>query len=428
MSEARKTAILCVAAVVLIAVTWATAPRLETPDVLADRGELFFPTFTDPNTAASLEVVQFDDRSAAIIPLKVQNRGGRWTIPSQFDYPADARDRLAKTAAAIVALKRDDVASDSLADHERTGVIDPLDNTAPSLTGRGTRVTVRGAREEVLADIVLGHPVAGRPGFRYVRQPGQRRVFVSNVGDLSISTAFADWIDRDLLQVAVEDIDAINLRNYALDRTTGTIDDGETLLLQRVRGTGQWSLYGMRDDEQLDLTALDALLRNLVRLTIVGVLPKPPGISATLRNAAGSASLVEDDIADLRRMGFYLAPNGQLVSNRGEVVIRTRGGVFYTLRFGDIVPGTAPTPPTAAATDAAADAPPAAGENRYMFVMVDSDPRAAQTPDQGAEGVARANALRARFAPWYYIIGAESFAAMRPGRADLVMSGRRPSS
>jgi hypothetical protein len=32
----------------LVVVTRATAPRVASPAALADRGELFFPTFTDP--------------------------------------------------------------------------------------------------------------------------------------------------------------------------------------------------------------------------------------------------------------------------------------------------------------------------------------------------------------------------------------------
>src|SRR4030095_5820586 len=109
-TESRKTLAFVGAAIALAAVTWATAPRLRTPALLADRGEVLFPAFRDPNAATSLEVIQFDQQNASIKPLKVQNRDGRWTIPSQYNYPTDARDRLAKTAAAIIALRRDDVA------------------------------------------------------------------------------------------------------------------------------------------------------------------------------------------------------------------------------------------------------------------------------------------------------------------------------
>lgn len=407
MSETRITAALGGAALVLLLVTWATAPRVSVSPIFAERGQLLFPAFRDPNAAASLEVIEFDARDAAVRPFKVQNRNGRWTIPSQHDYPTDAKDRLAHTAAAIIALRRDDVASDSAADHERCGVLDPLDAALPAVGGRGARLVVRGAQDQVLADVIIGRPVDGRPAFRYVRQPGQRRVYVSNVGDLTISTAFSDWIERDLLQVGADEIDAVNLRNYSLDRRAGRTTPGETLLLQR--NAGEWTIDGLAGNEELDLAAVDALLRNLARLTIVGVFPKPAGITAALVREASSTGVTVEDRADLGRRGFYLAPTGQLVSNRGELIVRTIRGIFYTLRFGDIAPGT--------------DAPAASSipaENRYLFIMVNFDPGSARTPGRASEGEEKVKVLRARFAPWYYVIAADSFDAIRLQRRDLV--------
>jgi hypothetical protein len=419
MSEGRKTATFGGVALALLVVTWATAPRVRTPTVFAERGEVLFPQFRDPNAAASLEVIAFDPQSATVRPLKVQNRNGRWTIPSQHDYPADAADRLAETAAAIIALKKDDVASDNAADYERCGVLDPLDTSLPALTGRGTRLLVRGAHEEVLADVIVGNPVEGHPGFRYVRQPGQKRVYISNVGDLKVSTAFGDWIERDLLQIDPSEIDAVNLRNYSVDRTAGRVNPGDTLLLQKGQND-EWTVNGLRPGETLDLAAVDALLRNLASLRIAGVLPKPAGITATLsREGNSSGTISPDERADLARKGFYLTPTGELVSNRGEVVVRTSRGVFYTLRFGDIAPDTdAP-----AADTVSADAPggaPRARENRYLFIMVDFDPRSARTPGRATEGAELVQRLRARFAPWYYVIAADSFAKIRADRADLI--------
>src|SRR6185503_16237071 len=121
-----------------------TSPRFDTPASLADRGTRFFPAFTDPQRAASLEVFEFDEATFVAQPLKVVNQDGRWTIPSHFDYPADGSEKLATTAAALIALSRDDVASENAGDHERCGVIDPLDETIATSKGRGSRVMVRG--------------------------------------------------------------------------------------------------------------------------------------------------------------------------------------------------------------------------------------------------------------------------------------------
>ena len=411
MSATRTTAAICGIALALIALTWATAPRVRTPSMSADRGERVFPQLTDPNAAASLEVIEFDERNATVRPFKVQNRGGRWTIPSQHDYPADARDRLAQTTAAIIALRKDDVASDNAADAERCGVLDPVDTTVPSVKGRGTRVTVRGQQGQVLADIIIGGTVEGHPGFRYVRQPGQNRIYISNVGDLKTSTAFGDWIDRDLLQVTTDEVDAINLRNYSLDRSARRINPGEVILLQKRRA-GEWTIDGGPANAPLKPAVVDQLLTRLADLTIVGVLPKPAGITATLSTETSSAALSAEDRADLARKGFYLAPDGQLLSSQGEIVIRTVRGVFYTLRFGEIAPHDAA--PAQAGTP---------GENRYLFIMVDFDPQSASTPGRASEGAGKVKLLRSRFAPWYYVIAADSFRHIRVQRRDLVGEG-----
>jgi len=52
--------------------------------------------------------------------------------------------------------------------------------------------------------------------------------------------------------------------------------------------------------------------------------------------------------------------------------------------------------------------------------MVDFDPGSARTPGRASEGAEKVELLRARFAPWYYVIAAESFDAIRLQRADLV--------
>jgi hypothetical protein len=138
MTEGRKTILSVAVAVALAVMTWATGPRATASRTSGERGEIFFPQFRDPNAAASLEIAEFDPRTATVHPFKVQNHNGRWTIPSQHDYPADAKDRLAQTAAALIALKKDDTASDNAADYERCGVVDPLDTTSEMDVGRGS--------------------------------------------------------------------------------------------------------------------------------------------------------------------------------------------------------------------------------------------------------------------------------------------------
>jgi hypothetical protein len=421
MSDLRLTTMMCGAALVAALVAWATVPRTQTPEAFADRGELFFPEFTDPNAAVSLEAVEFGERDGALRAFKVQNRAGRWIVPSQFDYPADAKDRLSQVAAAVTALRRDDFVTDLAADHERLGVVDPLDLAASGVAGRGIRLSIRGQNERLLADIIIGSQAKERQGYRYVRLPDQKRVYLSSVGALEISTEFEDWIERDVLLVNRDDIDEIVVRNYAVDERTDSVDVRETVFLRRRRD-GTWTLDGLRAGETLSQGVVNRLLMRLVGLRIVGVLPKPAGITATLNRTAKDGRVSPEDVRDLARKGFYLAPQGQLLSNEGEVVVHTTSGIFYTLRFGQVAPGglersdaKEPSIPAAAATSAAPR------ENRYLFIMAAYDPSTATAPAGERAGTEqRIRLLHGRFAPWYYIISAEDFSTLRPGRGDLL--------
>jgi len=78
-----------VVALLLVALAWATTPRRVTPAVLQDRGRPFFPDFTDPNAATSLEVVEFDEQTSVAKPFKVLNRDGRVWIGRRPDAPAE---------------------------------------------------------------------------------------------------------------------------------------------------------------------------------------------------------------------------------------------------------------------------------------------------------------------------------------------------
>jgi hypothetical protein len=416
MSEVRRTTVLVTVAAALVVLAWATAPRVRQPDLFADRGEPFFPGFTEPASARSLELVQFSEQSGNVVPLKVVNRNGIWTLPSHHDYPADANDRLAQVAAAIISLRKDDVRSDTPADHERCGVVDPVDVGRPGGRGRGTRVTIRGENEQLLADIIIGLPAESRDGYRYVRLPGRRRTYVSRVGELQLSTAFGDWIDHDLLRVTSEDIDGVYIRRYSLDEGSGQLSNRETAILRKT-AAGSWSVDGVGPDETVETACVNRLVASVVDLLVAGVLPKPGAIAATLGSGAARAQIAAADRDDLARKGFYLTRDGELVSNEGEVVVHTSTGVFYSLRFGEVAPAL---PAIAAAAPNGTPSSGQAGEDRYLFITAGFDGHAVPKVADAAAGESLAASLRARFAPWYYVIRSDELARIRPRRSDIV--------
>jgi Domain of unknown function (DUF4340) len=397
VTETRKTLAIAGAALLLVVLVWAVSPRRVAPDRLQDRGQPFFPAFTDPNAASALEVVEFDEQTSVARPFKVLNRDGRWTIPSKSDYPADGSHRLSSIAAALIALRKDDLASDSVSDEERCGVLDPLDETLPALTGRGTRITVEGQNDRILADVIVGKIVEGRPLLRYVRLPRQKRTYVARVADLNVSTRFEDWIERNLLQVERDDIDQIVIRNYTVDAKSGRVTNPDTLAL-RKHGKDLWAADGAEPTQQIDAFKVNLLVTKLADLTIVDVRPKPVGVTTSLTGAR--AKLAHADVIELESRGFYFAPDGRLMANRGEVLVHTVSGLFFSLLFGEV----------------------ASADRRYLFISVGFDPGAAPGPTPEAVR-SHLDVLRARFAPWYYVISDDSFRKIRLQHKDVFVKG-----
>jgi hypothetical protein len=442
MDDNKKTLWFAGAAVVLAIIAIIAAPRRITPQVFLDQGQAFFPKFTDPNEATTLEVVGYNDQTGQAEPFKVTFENGRWTIPSHHDYPADAKDRLAKTAAGIIGIKKDDFRTDDVADHEKCGVIDPLDDAALGLTGRGKRVTLKGKNDNVLADIIIGNAVPDRPGFHFVRVPGQKRVYASRV-DVDLSTKFQDWINTDLLEVEKDKIDKVILKDYSINERTYRIDQRDNLIL--TREGAKWKADNMRSNQQIDSTKMKDLLTAIDELSIVGVRPKPEGLSQNLKQSDKGMQMSQGDQLSLQSKGFYLTREGDLKSNEGELQVHTSEGVVYTLRFGEVLSGS---------DEGEADEG-GASENRYLFITTSFDkslfpepPKPQNTDFMGKadslltdadreqkrifdkhdawqrnvdQGRKKSEDLNARFADWYYVISAKSFDKLNLGRKDLVV-------
>lgn len=429
MSELKRTLIVAGVAVLLGVAALVSAPRRAVPDAFFDVGEPFFPEFTDPEAAATLEVIEFDEATASATPFKVTNRNGLWTIPSHHDYPADGAERLANAAADVIALVKDDFRSDNVADHESLGVVDPADDTTSTLQGRGARITFRASDERVLADLIVGRPAPGRPGLRFVRAPGQKRVYSARF-EARISTAFEDWIETNLLDVEREAVRRITLNDYFIDeRTLSVVRRGE-FVLDRAGDDG-WSANAVPAGKEVDSVQVNLLIGAVMTMKIAGVRPKPPGLSGNLRQAFEEGQINQGDVRTLTSRGFYPTAEGGLLSNDGELLVLTDEGVRYTLRFGEIVYGSGDA---VAVGDETSDAEETgAGENRYVFITAEFDesvlPLEPDASDADAhaswerkarEGREKAELLAERFAGWYYVIDAGSYGRIhRPSEEFL---------
>lgn len=412
MSESTKTLGWAAAAVVALALAWWATPGDAEPELFSDAGEVFFPAFTDPGQVHTLEIAGFDEASAEALSFVVtRDDQGRWTIPSHEGYPADAKSRMAKAAALAIGLRKEAVRSDRARDHQALGVLDPLDSldsADASLKGRGTKVTFRDASGGELASLILGRAVAeDDPERRFVRLPGRARVYVA-APDGELSARFGDWIESDLLQVSTWQIDRLHFDEYAVEERgfSAVIVEGEDVIVEKREGS--WTMGDLPEGQEVDSAVVDAVTRTLDDLRIVGVRKKPEGLDASLAGAEGRERAMLEQVlaAELQARGYFLAQDGSIVSNEGDLIVRTNEGVRYTLRFGEVVYGdddalsTAPPPPPAAEgrstdpTPEGAAVVPVEGEaegdapegrpNRYLMVAVAFDETALPEPDEAA--------------------------------------------
>ncbi|HEV3167001.1 MAG TPA: DUF4340 domain-containing protein [Isosphaeraceae bacterium] len=479
MTELKKTIAFVVVAVLLMgAAVWLTPSQGGSDEFFSDQGQGFFPSFKDPLACTSLEVIDYDSGTATAAPFKVMFKNGQWVIPSHHSYPADAKDRLAKTAAGVIDLKKDTIRSDRTEDHEDMGVIDPLDTKTTSLKGRGKRVTLRNKSDEVLADFIIGKEVPGRPDQRFVRVPDQKRTYGVNV-KVDLSTRFADWIETNLLKLDSAKVRKLTFDTHKVIPEEGRVEPGELLKVDRKEAFGPWTLEKVKlePDQEVNADKLSTLTSALGDLKIVGVRPKPAGLTQDLKaEGGGGIKLTQAALLSLESKGFYLTRDGRLLSNQGDLVVSTDEGIVYTLRFGEVVFSSGEELSAGVDDEKATKDKPkdkkgdekkeGGAESRYLFVTVEFDPalipppappktkepteaevfedpfqkdpndpkvvaeqkaakeeadRAQEEHDRKVkEGKDRAKELTDRFAAWYYVVPGDSFRSLMLDRTSLV--------
>ena len=392
MREGLKTAAFVAGALALAAAAAMVQPERYTPKLLSDEGEAFYSEFRDPQAVKAIEVVDYDESTATARPLKVELRKGGWVVATNNDYPIDIGDRLVKTSAALIDLRKDRVLTDRAQDYAKYGVIDPLDEKTGALQGRGKRVTLRDAQKNVLADFIFGKPVEGKAGWRSVRVPGGKRVYAVKT-DADPSARFADWVNSGIFRMGQASIRRVAIANYSINAMTGTLDQGDSVVLTHENGQWKSPAGTVRED------AVRGLVSTLDNLKIVDARPKPAEMAEDLR--LGQMRLSLQTAVSLRQYGFLLTQSGRIVSGNGEMAVELANGVAYQIRFGDVA-------------STASDTAKAAAGDRYLFVTTTWDAaRAGRYGDSSGAGERVSHNLNARFAGWFYTIANSDYQKLR---------------
>ncbi len=360
MSEGKKTLAFWAAAGVMLGIAALVAWPAKQADSIPIAGNLLFEKFTDPQSAASMKIVTFDEEQGQLETFEVRRdrESGLWNIPSRDGYPADAIEQMRTAANSLVGLKILDVQTSNVEDHDDLGVAEPnLEDLEVGDEGVGRLVTFKNESQDTLASIIIGDQDKSDPEKRYVRIPGQDPVYVVKLDQSSLTTNFGDWIESDLLKLSSIDIAEIEIQDY-----TASIA-GRQLSLTRnytakveLEGT-EWKLdqlseyesgnplaepqaVEVAEGEQLNKTKLDAMKNALDDLKIVNVLRKPEGMSASLK--ANKDFLNDREaLASLQQNGFFPASAGadgdvEIISANGELNVTLKDGVKYVMRFGNI--------------------------------------------------------------------------------------------
>ena len=219
------------------------------------------------------------------------------------------------------------------------------------------------------------------------------------------------------------------LNEYFLnEQTRQVVRRGEFILDQVAQD--QWTANRVPSGKEVDFVQANLLVGAILEMKIAGVRPKPSGMTGNLRDAALAGRITKSDIDVLVRRGFYPATDGGLLSNEGELLVRTTEGVLYTLRFGEIVYGRGEA--VGGGDESSDEQGTEAAENRYVFITAEFDPTALPEPPvseadahaswerQVREGTETADRLATRFANWYYVIAANSYDRIHKPREDFL--------
>ncbi|MFM9958149.1 MAG: DUF4340 domain-containing protein [Phycisphaerales bacterium] len=362
MNDLTKTAVAIVLAAGLAGAAYVSAPRAVTDATFSDQGEIFFPEFTDPTTAKSLEVISYDEATATLTPFKVQFDGTRWVIPSHHNYPADAQANMAGAASAFIGLRKDTVVTDKASEHQALGVLAPDDDKAP-LSGRGTRITIRGASDQALGDLIIGKAVKSDQvgGQVYARVPGKSRVYAVAF-TRAVTSRFADWVQTDVLKLASAEVAGMRVDRYQIDEQKGTKTTTETVTISKAPETKpdgpqdpnqpappqpRWAFNaepggGPAEGQAVNEAPIDDAVNTLRTMRILGVRAKPEKLTAYFGAEPGKSNIKLDtlDLIGMGAKGFFLTRDGQFVANEGEVDIKCNDGVIYKLYFGELLVAT----------------------------------------------------------------------------------------
>lgn len=391
MSELKTTGLFVGAAALSLGLAWAFRPTaVLTESQLADekRGSVIFADL-DPNSATSFRISKFNEELASLsrIELSKDTKTDLWTLPSADGYPADSAEQVSRAITPLVDLTVLSTVSTDRGDHATFGVVEPNEEELTvSASGVGLHVQVGGSEDRVLASLIIGKKVEDRENQHYVRVPTEDAVYVVEIDKDVFSTDLAKWIKGEILNIRGFDIETVGLRDYAILPTERGYGLARNFDADLSFQDNQWNLVRFVDHAQenasptdqipegqsLDESALNDLRNSVQNLKIVNVRRKPLGLAADLK-VDKSFEDNRESIKSLQDQGFF-AQQGEMFAAAGELIVGTKDGVNYLLRFGNTKVSSAATLQTGSeSTEEDDEDEGEAGVTRYLLITAQLD-------------------------------------------------------
>lgn len=421
-----------------------------------------FENFDDQtNQVWAINIVEYDRETEGLKSFGLRRKGQKWVIPGKSNFVATGA-LIPMVKSCLSELMFVDEQSDNQQDHEKFGVLDPLDyNRATNRDSLGIKLTLEDVNRTVLASLIIGDQVRNEPFKYYARKPGQPKVYVVEFDPQILSTKFSyafsvddpdtqqgkvfSWLDPNLVglrnslnpeaPLPVE----IVIQNYRMndqervDRYRTTIyptnpNLEEAIAIELPKDNGWEKLSNISEEDfKAYFVQFGTAIQSINLLIPTDVRAKNDELAKIMTSNPGQ--LDQSSFEEAIGLGFLLKKSGdevEILGSNGAANIQTNTGLDITLVFGGLAVTREAEPNSlnyymmayARLADSMKSEPekpaPADGDTLSEAEEREYARQLETWKDQSKAAVTAVKEFNQKHGGWYYIIGENVLTRLRP--------------